>query len=108
MMITILVIITLVLHTVLTFGGIKIWKTAEKTNPAALAKIFFVSMAVRLVMSVGMFLVALMLLKDDVGAIKMFTVFFVILYFLLLIFDTVYFYCSSKIMDNKNKKETNN
>ncbi|MBQ0085613.1 MAG: hypothetical protein KBS65_05165 [Prevotella sp.] len=107
-MITILVIITLALHAVLTLGGIKIWKTVEKTKPSALAKVFFISMAARLVMSVGMFLVALMLLKEDIDAIKMFTVFFVILYFLLLIFDTVYFYCSLKIMDNKNKKETNN
>ena len=106
-MVTTLIIITLVLHAVLTLGGIKVWKTAERTNPTALAKVFFVSTAVRLVASAGLFLIALMLIKDDAGMVKMFTIFFVILYFLLLIFDTVYFYRSLKTMDNRNKNEIN-
>lgn len=103
-MLTILIIITLVLHAVLTLGSIKVWKTIEKTNPTSLAKVFFVSMAVRLVVSVVIFAVSLWLMKDDVDSIKMFTILFVIIYFLLLAFDTIYFYCSLKTINNKKKE----
>ena len=102
-MLAILIIITLVLHAVLTLGSIKVWKTVEKTNPASLAKVFFVSMAVRLIVSVAIFAISLMLMKDDVDAIKRFTILFVIIYFLLLAFDTIYFYCSLKMLNNKKK-----
>ncbi|MCQ2128948.1 MAG: hypothetical protein MJZ08_05910 [Bacteroidaceae bacterium] len=102
-MLAILIIITLVLHAVLTLGSIKVWKTVEKTNPVSLAKVFFVSMAVRLIVSVAIFAISLMLMKDDVDAIKLFTILFVIIYFLLLAFDTIYFYCSLKMLNNKKK-----
>ena len=95
-MLTLLIILTVAYQTVITAGSITVWKSVMKNNPAQLPKVFFAITIVRLVFSVAFFALALWLMHTDVGQVKLFTVFFLVVYMLLLVFDTAYFYCSSQ------------
>ena len=95
-MLTTLLIVTLLLHAILTGGSIAIWNTVRKSTPEYLPKVFFATMAIRLLTSLGVFAAALLLIHNDREQVIFFTVIFIVIYLLLLIFDTMYFYCSSK------------
>lgn len=105
-MLTTLIIITIAVQIALTIGGVVLWKKAKRKSAAALAKVRMLTTTVRLLVSVAIFAIALGFLKDDKEIVKVFTIFFAASYFILLIADTLYFYISSKKIDNKNNKET--
>lgn len=100
-MTTVLIVMTIVLHFMLTAGTVLVWQTIKKSTPEALPKIFFLSMGVRLFASVILFAVGVFLIKDDTDAIKLFAVIFIAAYLLMLLFDTAYFYCSSQLLNKK-------
>lgn len=100
-MTTVLIVLTIVLHIMLTAGTVLVWQTVKKTSPEALVKVFFLSMGVRLLASVILFAVGAYLIKDDTEAIKLFAVIFIAAYLLMLLFDTAYFYCSSQLLNKK-------
>lgn len=101
-MLYILIAITLVYQAVLTAGSVMVWKSVKKNNPAQLPKVFFAATAVRLFISVVVFAFSVWLIHEDLTEIKIFTVVFLLVYMLLLLFDTAYFYCSSQQL-NSNK-----
>ncbi len=91
-----LLLITLLLHAVLTGGSIMVWRTLKASAPELLPKAFFVTAIVRMVASLGVFAVAVYIIHEDRETLKQFTLIFLTVYMLLLVFDTVYFYCSSR------------
>ena len=93
-MLTILIILAIAYQTGITIGAVTVWRSAMKNNPAQLPKVFFAITTVRLVISVAFFALALWLIHSDLGQVKIFTLFFLVVYMLLLVFDTAYFYCS--------------
>jgi len=95
-MLTVLIIITLLYQVIFTAGSVLVWKSVKNNNPAQLPKVFFATTAIRLFTSVVVFALALWLIHTDIGQVKIFTAFFLVVYMLLLIFDTAYFYCSSQ------------
>ena len=95
MLITLLVV-TVLLHALLTSGSIMVWNTVKKTSPEQLPRVFFATMAIRMIAALGVFAAALFLIHNDMEQVKFFTIIFIVIYLLLLIFDTMYFYCSSK------------
>ncbi|MDO5446598.1 MAG: hypothetical protein Q4F34_02330, partial [Prevotellaceae bacterium] len=94
-MLTTLIIITIVVQLALTLGGIILWKKAGKKSAARLTKVRMLTTTVRLLVSVAIFAIAIFLIKEDRDAVKVFTIFFAAIYFLLLISDTIYFYVCS-------------
>ena len=107
-MLTTLIIITLAVQIVLTIGSIFLWKKAEKKSAATLAKVRLLTITVRLFVSVALFAIAIYLIKGDKETVKVFTIFFAAVYFLLLVADTLYFYVCSRKVANENiiNKET--
>ena len=95
-MTTILIILSVLLHTVLTGGAIMVWRTVSKTAQEQLPKVFFATMAARLLSTVLLFAAAAFLLRNDRTELITFAVIYIILYIIMLILDTAYFYCSSK------------
>jgi len=95
-MLTVLIIITLLYQVVFTAGSIMVWRTVKNNNPEQLPKVFFATTAIRLFTSVVVFALAMWLIHSDMEHVKIFTVFFLAVYMLLLVFDTAYFYCSSQ------------
>lgn len=102
-MLLILIILTTAYQTGITIGAVTTWKAAMKNNPAQLPKVFFAITTVRLVISVTFFALALWLIHSDLGQVKIFTLFFLVVYMLLLVFDTAYFYCSSQKINKRNE-----
>lgn len=96
-----LIIVTLLYQTILTVGSVLVWRSVMKNNAAQLPKVFFAITTMRLVASVAFFALALWLIHTQVEEVKLFTIFFLVLYMLLLGFDTAYFYCSSQKINNK-------
>ncbi len=103
-MITILIILTVLIHAIITGGTILVWNSIKKSNPAVLPKVFFASTAVRLVGCVIVFACAMLLIHDDMHTVKVFTAVFLAAYFLMLIIDTAYFYCSSQQLNKNNNQ----
>lgn len=97
-----LISITLLLHALLTAGSLLTWKKVLKDNPQLLPKLFFTTSAIRLVASVALFAISLLLIRQDIEQVKIFTIVVIATYLLLLTFDTAYFYHSSKTIDNSN------
>ncbi len=98
-----LIAIMLLLQVLLTAGAIAIWNMVRSHTPQALPKVFFITSFVRLLASIVFFAVALYVISADRDALKIFTAVFAITYLLLLVFDTMYFYFSSKTIDNTHK-----
>ena len=105
-MLTTLIIITIAVQIALTIGGIILWKKAKGKSAATLAKVRMLTSTVRLLVSVAIFAIAIYLIKEDKETVKVFTIFFAAVYFILLITDTLYFYVCSRKVDNKINKET--
>ena len=101
-MLVTLISITLLFHAVLTVGSLFTWKKVLKDNPQLLPKLFFTTAAIRLVASVALFAISLLLIRQDIVQVKIFTVVVIATYLLLLTFDTAYFSHSSKTIDNSN------
>ncbi len=91
-----LLLITLLLHAVLTGGAIMVWRTIKKSSPELMPKVFFATTLVRMIASLGVFAVSLYVINGDKDTMKLFTLIFLVVYMLLLIFDTAYYYCSSR------------
>ncbi len=98
-----LIATTLLLQLLLTAGAIAIWNMVRRSTPQALPKVFFITSLVRLLASIVFFAVALYVISADKDGLKLFTAIFIITYLLLLVFDTMYFYFSSKAIDNRHK-----
>lgn len=102
-MLTILIVLAAAYQVGITIGAVTVWKSVMKNNPVQLPKVFFAITTIRLVVSVAFFALALWLIHSDVGQVKIFTLFFLVVYMLLLIFDTAYFYCSSQKINKRNE-----
>lgn len=102
-MFSILLILTVAYQTGITIGAVSTWKATMKNNPAQLPKVFFAITTVRLIFSVAFFALALWLIHSDLEQVKIFTLFFLVVYILLLIFDTAYFYSSSQKINKRNE-----
>lgn len=100
-MMTVLIVLTIVLHCILTTGTVLVWMSAKKSAPEMLPKIFFLSMGVRLFASIILFAVGVYLLRGDMEPMKLFTVVFIAAYLLMLLFDTAFFYWSSQQLNKK-------
>lgn len=98
-----LIAIMLLLQLLLTTGTIAIWNMVRRNSPQALPKVFFLTTLVRLIASTAFFAAALYVISADKDGLKLFTAIFIITYLLLLVFDTMYFYFSSKAIDNTHK-----
>ncbi len=98
-----LIAVMLLFQVLLTAGAIAIWNMVKRESPQALPKVFFLTTLVRLLASTAFFAVALYVISADKDGLKLFTAIFIITYLLLLVFDTMYFYFSSKAIDNTHK-----
>lgn len=100
-MTTIVIIIMVIVQVFLTVGALTLWNTTKKNSPQQLPKLFFVVSAARLLVSLIAFAAGLYLIHEDLTQVKIFTVVTLLLYMLLLVFDTAFFYFSSNTQ-NKN------
>lgn len=91
-MLSILIVIAIAILTGATFASIKLWNMATIEQRT---KLFLVTTVFRLLLSVLIFGGSVFALRPDIEQIKVFTVAFAAIYFLLLVFDTGYFYYTS-------------
>jgi len=105
----VVIILTVLMHLVLTGLAFLILKTTIKSDPAKLTKRIFAVMGLRFILPLAFYAVCLFVWKDsgsfDKSDLKMFTVFYLILYLLFLVIDTAYFYFTLKNLDKNNKEE---
>ncbi len=102
------IIITVLMHLMLTGMAFFILKTVMKSNPAGVMKAIFSVMGVRFVFPLAFYAACLFGWKEyglELGEIKVFTIFYLILYIVFLAIDTVYFYFTLKNSDKNNKEE---
>lgn len=85
----------------LTVGFIMVWKSVMNNNQEQLPRVFFAITTVRIVFSVAIYAVVLWIIRTNVEMVKIFTLIYIVLYMLLLGFDTAYFYCSLQKINNK-------
>ncbi len=101
-------IITVLMHLMLTGMAFFILKTVMKSNPAGVMKAIFSVMGVRFIFPLAFYAACLFGWKEyglELGEIKVFTIFYLILYIVFLAIDTVYFYFTLKNSDKNNKEE---
>ena len=102
------IIITVLMHLILTGMAFFILKTVMKSNPSVVLKSIFAIMGVRFVFPLAFYAACLFGWKDygwQLGEIKTFTILYLALYLLFLAIDTVYFYFTLKNSDKNNKEE---
>ena len=102
------IIITIVMHLVLTGFSFYLFKTVIKLNPEKLTKLFFLIMGIRFVFPLAFYAAFLWGMSNSGNSaddLKIFTIFYLLIYMLFLAIDTAYFYCTLKQLDNKNNKE---
>lgn len=100
-MTTLVIIIMVIVQAFLTVGAVVLWNTTKKNSPEQLPRLFFVVSGARLLISLIAYAAGLYLVHEDLTQVKIFTVVTLLLYMLLLVFDTAFFYFSSNTL-NKN------
>lgn len=91
-MLSTLIIISIAIMTGATIASIRLWNMATIEQRT---KLFFATTIIRLLLSVILFGISIYALHPDIEQIKIFTLIFAATYFLLLLFDTGYFYYTS-------------
>lgn len=102
-MLIIFLAITVLFHISLTVGTIKMLKKFSSESPMTRPKIFLASSVVRIILSLIAFAVSIIILKEDMHQLKVFTIAFLIIYMVVLAFDTIYFYRSSESVSKIDK-----
>ena len=103
---TTLVVLTVLMHLLLTGFAFFVVKTVIKSDPQKLTKVLFVFMGLRFLFPLAFYAAWLFGKYDsgtDAGELKTFTIFFLICYLLFLAIDTIYLYCTLKQLDNNKK-----
>lgn len=91
-MLSTMIILSVVIMVCATIASIYLWNMATLEQRT---KLFFATTIFRLLLSAVIFGVGVYALRLDIEQVKVFTVIFAATYFLLLIFDTGYFYYTS-------------
>ncbi len=101
------IIITVIMHLLLTGMAFFVLKTVMKSNPSGVMKAIFAVMGIRFVFPLAFYAACLFGWKEfgyETEDLKSFTILYLVLYLLFLAIDTLYFYFTLKNSD-KNKEE---
>ena len=67
------------------------WQVLARRSPQTLPKYYLAGSAFRLMAAAAVLLVFCVVKRDDPGAIKWFSIVFILFYLVMLIFDTIFF-----------------
>ena len=96
---TVLIIATAVMQALLAAVSVFLWNKVSRASAGRLHQLYFMLSGIRLVLSLAFFVLGLCFLEGRQEILR-FTVIVLVIYFLVLAFDTIYFYCSL----NKQKR----
>ena len=89
-------LISAVFHVVCSTAYIGGWLALARRSPQTLPKYYLAGSAFRLMAAAAVLLVFCVVKRDDPGAIKWFSIVFIIFYLVMLVFDAIFFAKVSK------------
>jgi hypothetical protein len=89
-------LISAVFHVVCSTAYIGGWLALARRSPQTLPKYYLAGSAFRLMAAAAVLLVFCVVKRDDPGAIKWFSIVFIIFYLVMLVFDALFFVKISK------------
>lgn len=89
-------LISAVFHIVCSVAYIWGWQALARRSPETLPKYYLASSAFRLMAAAAVLLVFCVVKRDDPGAIKWFSMVFIVFYLVMLVFDAIFFAKVSK------------
>lgn len=89
-------LISAVFHVVCSTAYIGGWLALARRSPQTLPKYYLAGSAFRLMAAAAVLLVFCVVKRDDPGAIKWFSIVFIIFYLVMLVFDALFFVKVSK------------
>ena len=89
-------LISAVFHVVCSTAYIGGWLALARRSPQTLPKYYLAGSAFRLMVAAAVLLVFCVVKRDDPGAIKWFSIVFIIFYLVMLVFDAIFFAKVSK------------
>lgn len=89
-------LISAVFHIVCSAAYIWGWQALARRSPETLPKYYLAGSAFRLMAAAAVLLVFCVVKRDDPGAIKWFSMVFIVFYLVILVFDAIFFAKVSK------------
>ena len=89
-------LISAVFHIVCSVAYIWGWQALARRSPETLPKYYLAGSAFRLMAAAAVLLVFCVVKRDDPGAIKWFSMVFIVFYLVMLVFDAIFFAKVSK------------
>ena len=89
-------LISAVFHIVCSVAYIWGWQALARRSPETLPKYYLAGSALRLMAAAAVLLVFCVVKRDDPGAIKWFSMVFIVFYLVMLVFDAIFFAKVSK------------